>query len=389
VPKDNAPKWLILFLIWLMMLVAYMDRVNISVAGPSIIADLHLTKTQFGIVLSSFSLGYALMQIPGGWLADRFGSRGLLIGALLMWSLFTGLTGAASGLFILIAIRILFGVGEGVENGAQFKLIGDAFTPTERSRASGIFLTAVAIGPAFATPLAAGLVKSIGWRTTFLCFASLGIVVAAVLFFLLPNVAKPLSRPVVKDPNVGSVMRQGKTWRVVAAYLLFNVAFWGFIGWMPTYLREQRHISLSELGFVGMLPYLAGFLGLLAAGHLGTTRLAHRREAIVAFSYAAAAIFVFLVINAASTATCIAFLSLAAFFLFGAFGPFWGVALDIPAAWARGTFSGFVNFGGQLGAIAGQIVIGLLADRLKSFDGALMLMSGSLVVGAVVMAVGA
>src|SRR5579872_4515638 len=117
-----------------MMLVAYMDRVNISVAGKAIMADLHLTKTSFGFVLSAFTVGYALLQFPGGWLADRFGSKPLLVAALLIWSLFTGLTGLAASLAMLIAIRVLFGIGEGIENGAQFKLIGDHFAPLERSR---------------------------------------------------------------------------------------------------------------------------------------------------------------------------------------------------------------------------------------------------------------
>jgi MFS family permease len=150
-----------------MMLVAYMDRVDISVAGKAIMADLHITKTAFGFVLSAFTIGYALLQFPGGWLADKFGSKPLLVAALLMWSLFTGLTGMATSLAMLIAIRIVFGIGEGLENGAQFKLIGDHFEPLERSRANGIFLSALAVGPLLATPLATWLLGSVGWRVMF------------------------------------------------------------------------------------------------------------------------------------------------------------------------------------------------------------------------------
>ncbi len=140
-------KWLVLFLIWLMMLVAYLDRVDVSVAAPLIKTGLGFSNAQFGRVLAAFTLGYAVMQAPGGHLADKFGSRNLLIIAILVWSVFTGLTGLASSLALMIGIRVVFGVGEGIENGAQFKLVGDHFGPAERSTANAIFLSALAPRP--------------------------------------------------------------------------------------------------------------------------------------------------------------------------------------------------------------------------------------------------
>src|SRR5437879_4449539 len=100
-----------------MMFVAYLDRINIAVAGPTIMKALHIGHAQFGYVLSAFTFGYALMQIPGGHLADRLGARRLLVAALVIWSLFTAATGLAWSLVSLVVIRILFGVGEGIENG--------------------------------------------------------------------------------------------------------------------------------------------------------------------------------------------------------------------------------------------------------------------------------
>ncbi len=133
-------KWLMLLLIWLMMFVAYLDRINISVAGPTIMKSLHISHSAFGAVLSAFTLGYAIMQIPGGMLGDKFGARKLLVVALVWWSIFTGVTGLATSVVFLMVTRVLFGIGEGMENGAQFKLIGDFFSSSERSAASGLFL---------------------------------------------------------------------------------------------------------------------------------------------------------------------------------------------------------------------------------------------------------
>src|SRR5947209_1164670 len=183
----NQPKWLVLFLIWLMMLVAYMDRVNISVAGGDIMKTLHLDKAQFGLVLSAFTAGYALLQWPGGWVADRVGAKPLLVTALLAWSVFTGLTGVVASLAALLAVRLCFGIGEGLENGAQFKLISEHFTPQERSRASGFFLSALAVGPAVATPLSALLIAHFGWRSMFTFYGVLGVAVAILLLLLLPS----------------------------------------------------------------------------------------------------------------------------------------------------------------------------------------------------------
>ncbi len=230
---------LVLGLIWLMMFVAYFDRINITVAGPAIVKTLGLEPAAFGLVLSAFTFGYALMQIPGGALADRFGSRPLLIFALVFWSAFTGLTGLATSLTVLVIVRVFFGLGEGLENGAQFKLIGDYFPSRERSGANAAFLSALSLGPAIAAPLAGWLVVQVGWRGLFFWFTIPGLLVAILLAFLLPRTSAPLAleQGAKRSGGWGEALGARPTWLVFAAYLCFNVAFWGFIGWMPSYLN--------------------------------------------------------------------------------------------------------------------------------------------------------
>jgi sugar phosphate permease len=371
----------ILVLIWLMMMVAYIDRVILPLAGPSMSASLGLTKTQFGLVLSAFSLGYAAMQIPGGFLADRFGARRLLILALLAWSLFTGLTGLAVSFSILVLVRVLFGLGEGLENGAQFKLIGDHFHSTERSAATGVFLSALAVGPALATPVATHLLQRVGWQGMFLWFTVPGLIVAGLLYAYLPRGGG--STVSVEGGNVG--LRRPETWIALAAYLLFNIAFWGFIGWIPTYLSEQRHISLAGLGWFGSAPYVLGFFGLILLGRLGSRKLGSRRALLVGLCYFAAGLFLFVALKAGNAVGCVAGLSCAAFFLYGAFGPFWGLAIDFAPAGSRGAYTGFINFGGQIGGILGPITIGRLADQQHSFNGAIGFMIGSLLLASATM----
>jgi len=375
-------KWPTLFLIWLMMLVAYFDRINLAAAGPQIIKDLSLTKTQFGYVLSAFTLGYALMQAPGGYLADRLGSKRLLVLAILVWSAFTAFTGLAGSLLVLLVIRVCFGVGEGIENGAQFKLVGDHFEPQERSLANGLFLTSLALGPALGLPLATWLISQYGWHVLFYVFAVIGVIVGWVLHLFLPS--DPASSSAPSHGSSAGIFRSLSFWLCAGGYLCFNMAFWGFLGWIPTYLKNERHI-VAGFATVTSLPYFCGFLGLLLAGRLGSTVWRSYRPALVGACYFCGALFLLVVLFASNLNLFMFGLSLAGFFLYGGFGPFWAIAIDQAPPESRGAFTGWVNFFGQVGGFVSPIIIGMLYDKMKSFSGALSFMIGSLVLGACVM----
>ena len=382
-----TPKRRVLLLIWLMMAVAYLDRTNITVAKLVMKDDLHLSEMQFGFVLAAFTFGYALMQIPGGRLADRIGSRPLLVTALVVWSVFTALTGLATSLGSLLLVRVLFGVGEGIENGAQFKLIGDYFSARERSSAAAFFLTALPLGSAAAVPLAAWLLGRVGWHELFFWFSVPGLLVAALLFFLLPKQARQVVPTDVRGDagqklGWGDALRRPSSWLAFAAYLFFNVAFWGFVGWMPTYLSQSRHIELKALGPISSIPYLCGFVGMVLIGKLGAGAFFHRRAALIAASYLLAAVFLCITFTATTVPRCVLGLSLAAFFLYGGFGPFWALALDLTPQGMRGAFTGFVNFGGQIGGFLAPIVVGALVTHTKSFTGGFLFMTAALVLSA-------
>ncbi|WP_053959851.1 MFS transporter [Sulfobacillus thermosulfidooxidans] len=381
-------KWTMLILIWLMMFVAYLDRINISVAGPMMMKGLHMSPALFGVVLSAFTFGYAILQIPGGWLADRFGARTLLVVALVWWSVFTGLTGLAIGATMLIVTRVLFGVGEGLENGAQFKLIGDFFTSKERSWANGLFLTAIALGPAFVAPVSTWLLGTVGWRALFLLFTIPGIIMAVLIYFLIPVkppggvVHTPVRVKSGRHLNWKTVLEQPGIWLVFLAYLFFNVAFWGFLGWMPSYLSLSRHIDLSALGFDASVPYVLGFFGLVIIGWIGT-RIGRYKSSLVAISYLVSGIFLYMAYNAHTIGGTVFALSAAAFFLFGGFGPIWAIPLDLIPDSLRGTFTGFVNFGGQIGGFFAPIVVGIIVTATHSFTGGFLFMIGGLIASAI------
>jgi MFS family permease len=383
-------KWLVLFLIWLMMLIAYFDRINLPQASNSIMHDLHLDKAHWGFVLAAFTVGYALMQAPGGFLADRYGSRRLLIIAILGWSVFTALTGFAGSLISLLAIRFVFGIGEGLENGAQFRLVGEYFNNKERALANAIFLSALALGPAIGTPLATWQVVQFGWRNMFFIFGVLGLAVAIVLAFWLP---KDHGSTLASEPNVSTgeaislqSLFQGAAPKLCAlGYLLFNMAFWGFLSWIPNYLRDDRHLTLAKSGVLGSLPYLFGVIGMALAGYLGSNAMNRYRPLLIAICCGCAAGGLFAAATAPSVQLAVGGLCFSGFFLYGVFGPFWAIAIGLAPSHARGAFTGSVNFCGQVGAFSSQIIIGLFANKWHSFTQAILFMTGALVCGAIVM----
>ena len=166
------------------------------------------------------------------------------------------------------------------------------------------------------------------------------------------------------------------------AYLLFNVAFWGLAGWMPSYLSSERHIELRALGIAASIPYLFGFVGLLALGWVARTALYERRAALVATSYVLAGLCLFAAFHAGSAAGSVAGLSAASFFLYGSFAPFWAVALDLAPEGAHGALSGFVNLGGQIGGFCAPIAVGTLVGATHSFGAGFALMASALILGA-------
>jgi sugar phosphate permease len=290
---------------------------------------------------------------------------------------------------MLIGIRVLFGFGEGIENGAQFKLIGAHFDSRERSSANALFLTALAVGPALGSPLVTFLIGRVGWRALFFWCGFVGLVVAVLLALLLPKTegTEPgVTTESTVRPDWKGVLSRPTSWLTFCAYLFFNIGFWGFVYWMPSYLSATRHILLKDLGFTAAIPYIAGFFGMLVIGYLGTHILPRHRALLVGAGYLLAAGCLYAAFTAQELDPCIVALSGAAFFLYGGFGPFWAIAQGLIPDTMRGAFTGFVNFGGQIGGIIAPVVVGKIVDRSGSFTGGFVFMMAALFLAAGVLA---
>ncbi len=369
--------------IWLFQIANYFDRTAISFAGPSMMKSLSMDPSSFGVLLSSFAIGYVLSQIPGGLLADRFGFKPVLVIAPLLWALFTGMTGLVASISTLVVVRFLFGLSEGASNAACYKVIGDYFVPKDRARATSYWATAFAIAPAIGGPVVALLLGSFGWQSVFFLMVVPALLATCANYALLD--AQPRVASSAEDPAPGvlaEVLKRPTLWVICLGYFLYNLGYWGFLGWMPSYLALQRHIEIKNSGVLTGLPYAAGFFGLLILGWLGSSSFSRSRARILAFSYLAAALGLYIAYSGDSLTTCMTGLSIAGFFFYGGLANYGALVIDLSPGNARGAYAGITSTAGQIGGVVAPLIIGSLVSSTGSFASGFSFMIVSLCLAA-------
>ncbi|MFE4793567.1 MFS transporter [Streptomyces sp. NPDC057908] len=370
----------LLFAAWL---IDYTDRLVINLVLPSIGEDFDLDRGQQGLIVSAFFLAYAACQIPGGMLADRFGGKRVTCWALLAWSLFTALTGFAWSFAALLVLRFAFGAAEGIFPPAGTKVLVERTTPEERMGANGLIMSSNALA-AVVTPLAvAPLIGVFGWRSAFFSTAALGVFVLVAIRMRLPD---PLPRA---EPDAGAqdrrgvrdLLRMGVLWRFALMMFGYCVIVWGLNTWVPSYLSEERGISLTSAGALVAIPALGAAAATIVGGRLADRFEGHHRKVIVP-GMTVAALALLLMAFSASIVGFIVFGTLAIFAASLCYMPIFAVPLRSLAPEQAGVGSAVIVFGGQVAGMIAPPVMGVLADAF-SFQVAFAF----LVLGAVIAAV--
>jgi len=383
-------RYSVLSILWVSWLFSFLDRMVISVSLPFIGADFQLDAASQGIILSAFFGGYALFQIPGGMLADRFGSRRVMAFAIAWWSVFTSLTGMALSYPVLLVCRFVFGVGEGCFPGASWKTIATYFPSKERATATAIQSSVNTLGPAVASLVAAGVIAAFGWRAVFIGLGIPGIAVTLLILFYIKD--NPLHHPgmtteELNELNIDAQEASVKNkiqfkqflqtkilWQMVFIWFLFDITFWGFVSWLPSYLMKIRGFSVIKTGILGSLPFFIGTIGMLAGGYLSDKFKGYRKWLFIPNTLVAAG-SLYLTYSVTSADWAVVFQCVSALFMFLAFAAFWGLVIDAIPPEIMGASSGTVNFGGQLAGFVSPILMGYLIDVNEgSFDMAFMLL---------------
>lgn len=333
-------------------LITYVDRAAISSAKDQLSRDLRLDDRAMGAVFSAFALGYAVAQAPAGWLADRFGPRGLLAGAVGLWSVLTALTGAVTALPHLLAVRFAFGVAEAAAFPGSARVIYDTLPSSEHGRAHGILFAASRLGAAGAFPVMAWLLGG-GWRPAFVALALPGLVWAFLwlLLFRVPT-AHARSRQVANQPGTGAF---SPVWLLVMLqYFAVNFTTFLTLSWMNPYLKRRYELTDLEAAGWTIVPLLVAAVAQSAAGVL-TDRLHGSRYR--AWCRSAPAIAGFLVCTAGvlalsgagSVQAAVAAFAVAAFGAEMTISPSWAFCLDY-GQHRSGVMSGTMNTAGNLGS---------------------------------------
>src|SRR5881392_2026291 len=384
-PATSRTRWFLLFLLFVLSAVAFLDRVNISIAGSSIAAAYHLSNVQLGTIFSALLWGYALFQPLGGRLADRIGPRRVLALGVVWWGIFTALTAAipaqiGSALITFVAIRFLLGAGEAVVYPASNRFVASWIPSQERGVANGWIFAGVGAGAGLSPPLITYIMLHYGWRTSFWVCAVLGLIVGAVWYLTARD--SPAEHPSVSREELAFI-RSGLTaktavqdnaklvpWKnvltskevlaVTLSYFCFGYVAWIFFSWFYIYLAQVRGLDLKASAFYAMLPFLAMAV-CCTIGGLISDRLTRAHGPRLGRCILAAVVIlcaaVFLVLGAKAESARVASVVLAggAGTLYLAQSSFWSVTADI-AGRSAGSVSGFMNMGAQIGgAVTAQL----------------------------------
>ncbi|CEH28750.1 Sugar phosphate permease [Aneurinibacillus migulanus] len=364
----NKNKYLILGLLCLAWFVGYLDRVSMSIAIIPITKDFNLSPTQVGLVLSSFFIGYAFMQPIGGWLADKFGSKRILIMAIILWSLFTALTGIAWSFISLIVIRILFGIGEGSFPPASSVAIAEHFPKTERARAKTLLLSSTSIGSAVGALVVAAVVTSYGWRSMFIFLGFIGVVIS-ILFWLYVRPStqerENSKKQTANKVSVKQLLKIPTMQKLVIIFLGITIAGWGLNSWMPSYFVNVRHMDLISAGLSTAIAPLMGFVTSIASGWILDKFMVGREKYLIIIGASLAALFLYLMFNTPSVVLAVTYMTLCKMSMNLVESTVFVLPLkNLPEEFI-GTGTGLINFGGQIGSTISPTVIGFLISMFN------------------------
>lgn len=370
--SQRAGLWLTL-LLGVLVLLNYVDRGAVGIAAPKLKDDLALSATTFGIAVSAFSWIYAPAQFAVGWLSDRFCVYRLIAVGLAIWALATFLTGFANGLAMLVALRVMLGIGEGVAFPSASKIIARHVAADRRGIANAALAAALAWGPAVGT-FAGGLILSyFGWRPIFIVFGLVTLLWLGPWLFVSKPQWGNFSGPKTPSVPLRVVMRERTVWAMGIGHFCNTYGFYFLLAWLPLFLVKYRGLSILEMTAMTTAVYVVQGFGALVWGWL-SDRLVRRgmeegqlRKGLICFYQLVFAASILGLAFASSAQTIFAWLLLSG--LFGGLGgtnPY-AIAQIYAGPEAAGTWVGVMNGIGNLSGIVGPILTGVLIQQTGSY----------------------
>jgi MFS transporter, ACS family, glucarate transporter len=387
--RTSHVRQFLVFWLFILSAVSYLDRVNISIAGGAIADAYHLSDVQLGKIFSAMLAGYAIFQTVSGRLADRYGSRRVLTVGVIWWGVFTALTALVppditAALLLFVVIRFLLGAGEAVIYPSANQFVARWIPVRERGVANGWIFAGVGAGAGLTPPLITYVMIHYGWRSSFVMCSLIGFMASAVWFFTardtpeqhpgvsaaeLSEIESGLALSSGKEINEakafsggpsralvswGRILRSKEILAVTVSYFCYGYVAWMFFSWFYRYLAKVRGLDLKTSAFYSMLPFLAMLVACLAGGMMNDRLTKWKgprlgRCILAAFAIALAGIFIALGSQVKGAGLASVVLAGGAGALYLSQSSFWSLTADL-AGPSSGSVSGFMNTGNQIGA---------------------------------------
>jgi len=394
--RRTKARWLMLGLVFIGTIINYLDRTNMSVVAPLITKEFAVSPIAMGVLFSAFSWAFAVSTLPGGYLLDRFGTKMTYGVCLAGWSLLTVAQSFVGGFNALFGLRLGVGLAEAPAFPANNKVATAWFPQTERGVAGSVCSMGIYVGTALFTPVLFWIASSYGWREVFLISGGLGLAWAVVWFFCY---REPSESRIANDAELDYITKGGaittsssrgepfrwdhfrklltfrQVWGVCIGKLCANVTLYFFLTWFPTYLVNERGMSMLNAGGASIGPYLAAGLGVMFGGWWGDWMI--RRGISVNFARKAPMVVGLLLTgtivaaNFTASNTLVIFILSFAFFAQGMSSTNWVVISEIAPKQLVGMTGSIISLVGNLAGIITPITIGVIVQATGSFVWAL------------------
>ena len=385
-------QWGIVAVLLLAAILNSADRSSLSIAAPALSRELMLSPVQMGFMLSAFFWTYAIGQVVAGWFTDRFPVLWVFTIGFVVWSGATLCTGLVQGMTGLLALRLLLGAGESVAFPCYSKIFATEFPPARQGLPNAILNSGTKIGAALGVLVGGVLIALYGWRMMFFVLGGSGVVFLILWFILAPRTdRKPqgqaASTATKAGPSYLDILRNRDAWGTFVGAACYNYAYFFGLTWLPSYLVQQKHLSLEKMGVIGAIPFWAAAVSaiiggwtsdaLIKKGH-STTKV---RKAFVAsglvFSVAAFPSAIVEDLTVSLVLLTVAYMALGV-----TVSNLWAISQTLAGPTAAGKWSGAQNCLGAVAGIIAPIVSGFVVQQTGNFSLAFLIMAILALLGA-------
>ncbi|RAT94586.1 MFS transporter [Brevibacillus sp. Leaf182] len=369
-------------LLFVTILIGVLGSYSIIIALPLIGEEFQLNPVEQGAIVSVYFLGFAIFTIPGGIIADKRGSKQIIVINLVLWAILTALTGAVTSFAALLVIRFLLGFIDAPLMPAMLKAIAERTPANIRTTTVSIVSSAEPIGTGLAPFLVAPLIAILGWQEATFVTALIGLLLAPILWIFLPRpfVNESPSCSVSSESNpipFLSLFRNGHLWKLTSMLCGIQIVMVGCLTWVPTYLTTEKHLAITQSGLYASLPLLISMLGYLAGGWLFDRYFHQKFRSMVIPSLLFSTILFTLMILSDNVNQFLLFESISLFFLSLTTQPIIGLTMRIIPSDALGTASGILLTGGKLASIFTPIAMGAFIQAFSFQAGFSLLLVGA------------